>query len=539
MNILLTGATGYVGSCLLGALLRRGHAVRCLVRKAEKLEAILDRLEAEAPSTPSTPSTPAAPPAASLRSQVSIVVGDASDPAALAAACVGVDVAYWLVHSMDRGVDFERADRLAAERFAEAARAARVSRIVYLGGLGAEDDRLSAHLRSRHEVGAILREAGVEVVEFRASIVIGAGSFSFDLVRTLVERLPVMICPAWLATPTQPIAVDDVVAYLVAAAEIPLVPSGKGARNESKIYGIGGPDRVSYGDIMREYARQRGLRRLLIPVPVLTPRLSSLWLALVTPRYSKVGRKLIDGLKNPTVVTDTAAASDFPIRPRSLAVAVHDAMAREDAAFEGRRWADIADAEELPRRYGGRFDGPRLVDHRHARVDVSAEQAFAAVERIGGKHGWYGHEWLWQLRGWLDRLIGGPGMGRGRRDPDRLIAGDVLDCWRVEECLPPRRLRLVAQMRLPGRGWLEFEVVRRDPGPAGGGTVTIHQTAVFDPRGLGGLAYWYSIWPLHELVFGGMLAGIVTWAQKQNDGGGIPVQEADDERSGRAREPSR
>ena len=513
MNILLTGATGYVGSCLVGALLRSGHAVRCLVRKAEKLEAILDRLDAEAPG---------ALPAASLRSQVSVVVGDASDPSALAAACVGVDVAYWLVHSMDQGVDFERADRLAAERFADAARAAGVRRIVYLGGLGAEDDRLSAHLRSRHEVGAILREGGGEVIEFRASIVIGAGSFSFDLVRTLVERLPVMICPAWLATPTQPIAVDDVVAYLVAAADLPAGPAG---RTNSKIYGIGGPERVSYGDIMREYARQRGLRRLLIPVPVLTPRLSSLWLALVTPRYSKVGRKLIDGLKNPTVVTDTAAATDFPIRPRSLAAAVRDAMAREDAAFEGRRWADIADAEELPRRYGGRFDGPRLVDHRHATVDVSPERAFAAIERIGGKHGWYGHEWLWQLRGWLDRLLGGPGMGRGRRDPDRLVAGDVLDCWRVEECAPPRRMRLVAQMRLPGRGWLEFEVVRRDPGPAGGGAVTIHQTAVFDPRGLGGLAYWYSIWPLHELVFGGMLAGIVAWAQGK-DGGGIRAAKA-------------
>ena len=512
MNILLTGATGYVGSCLLEALLHRGHAVRCLVRKAEKLEAILDRIDADGPSAP------AASPAASLRSRVSVVVGDASDPAALAEACVGVDVAYWLVHSMDQGVDFERADRLAAERFAAASRAAGVARIVYLGGLGAEDDRLSAHLRSRHEVGAILREGGVEVVEFRASIVIGAGSFSFDLVRTLVERLPVMICPAWLATPTQPIAVYDVVAYLVAAAELPLGPTSNGSRPESKIYGIGGPDRVSYGDIMREYARQRGLRRLLIPVPVLTPRLSSLWLALVTPRYSKVGRKLIDGLKNPTVVTDTAAASDFPIRPRSLEVAIHDAMAREDAAFEGRRWADIADAEELPRRYGGRFEGPRLVDHRHATVDVSAERAFAAIERIGGRHGWYGHEWLWQLRGWLDRLIGGPGMTRGRRDPDRLVAGDVLDCWLVEECVPPRRLRLVAEMRLPGRGWLEFEVVRRDPGPAGGHAVTVHQTAVFDPRGLGGLAYWYAIWPLHEMVFGGMLAGIVAWAQGEDGG---------------------
>jgi uncharacterized protein YbjT (DUF2867 family) len=505
MRILLTGATGYVGSCLLAALLRRGHEVRCLVRKAAKLEAILGRLEAAGTSSDEGTALPA------LGDTVSVIVGDASDEVALAEACRGVDVAYWLVHSMDRGVDFERADRLAAERFADAARAAGVSRIVYLGGLGAEDDRLSAHLRSRHEVGAILRGTGVEVVEFRASIVIGAGSFSFDLVRTLVERLPVMICPAWLATPTQPIAVDDVVAYLVAAADLSACPAG----NTSRIYEIGGPQRVSYGDIMREYARQRGLRRLLIPVPVLTPRLSSLWLSLVTPRYSKVGRKLIDGLKNPTVVTDRAAETDFPIRPRSLAVAVHDAMAREDAVFEGRRWADIADAEELPRRYGGRFEGPRLVDHRHATVDVTPAEAFAAIERIGGTHGWYGHQWLWNLRGWIDRILGGPGMGRGRRDPDHLVAGDALDCWKVEVCDPPRRIRLVAQMWLPGRGWLEFEVIRRNPSATGEGPVTIHQTAVFDPRGLGGLAYWYAIWPLHELVFGGMLSGIVARAARR------------------------
>jgi uncharacterized protein YbjT (DUF2867 family) len=399
---------------------------------------------------------------------------------------------------MESGVDFERADRLAAERFAAAAREAGVGRIVYLGGLGADDDRLSAHLRSRHEVGAILRAGGHDVVEFRASIIIGAGSFSFDLVRTLVERLPVMICPAWLATPTQPIAIGDVVAYLSAALDLP--PGGP------RIFEIGGPDKVSYGAIMREYARQRGLTRLLIPVPVLTPRLSSLWLKLVTPRYSKVGRKLIDGLKNPTVVTNVAALREFAIQPRDLPTAVRDAMRNEDSDFAGRRWADLADVEDLPHRYGGQTEGTRLVDHRHAVVAVSPDRAFAAIERIGGRHGWYACNWLWSLRGWLDRLIGGPGMSRGRRDPDRLVVGEPLDCWRVEACDRPRRLRLAAEMKMPGRGWLEFEVVPRD------GDVTIHQTAVFDPRGLGGLAYWYAIWPLHELVFRRMLAGIVRQA---------------------------
>jgi len=335
----------------------------------------------------------------------------------------------------------------------------------------------------------------LEVIEFRASIVIGAGSFSFDLVRTLVERLPLMICPAWLATPTQPIAIDDAVAYLSAAIDLPA--SGP------RIFEIGGPDKVSYGAIMREYARQRGLWRVMVPVPVLTPRLSSLWLKLVAPRYAKVGRKLIDGLKNPTVVNSDAAQREFAIMPRGLRAAVSEAVRHEDEEFAGKRWADFADLEELPRRYGGTFEGTRLVDHRHAVVAVSPDRAFAALERIGGPHGWYSCNWLWTLRGWIDRALGGPGMARGRRDPDTLRAGDALDCWRVEVCDPPRRLRLAAEMKMPGRGWLEFEVVPRD------GDVTIHQTAVFDPRGLGGLAYWYAIWPLHEVVFRRMLAGIV------------------------------
>ena len=478
MHILLTGATGYVGGVLLAELERRGHSVRCLARRPAKL------IGKTGPHT-------------------EVMAGDAADAEDLARACAGIDTAYWMVHSMESGVDFERADRLAAELFAAATKAAGVKRIIYLGGLGADDDRLSAHLRSRHEVGAILRAAGLDVVEFRASIVVGAGSFSFDLVRTLVERLPVMICPAWLATPTQPIAITDVVAYLAAAADLPPGPP--------RIFEIGGPDKVSYGGIMQEYARQRGLRRLMIPVPVLTPRLSSLWLKLVTPRYSKVGRKLIDGLKNPTVVTNDLAAREFAIRPRDLATAVREAGEQEDGDFAGKRWADFADAEDLPHRYGGVSEGSRLVDSRHRVVAVSPRQAFAAIERIGGKHGWYAANWLWTLRGWLDRLMGGPGMCRGRHDPDRLRTGDTLDCWRVEICDPPRRLRLAAEMKMPGRGWLEFEVVPRD------GEVTIHQTAVFDPHGLGGLVYWYAIWPLHEFVFRRMVAGIARQAKREEN----------------------
>ena len=469
MRILLTGATGYVGGRLLDDLQARGLPLRCLVRRPARL-------------------------AGRTAATTEVMTGDASEPADLARACAGIDVAYWLVHSMEGGVDFERADRLAAERFAAACAAAGVRRIIYLGGLGADDDRLSPHLRSRHEVGAILRAGGLDVIEFRASIIVGAGSFSFDLVRTLVERLPVMICPAWLATPTQPIAIADVVAYLAAAIDLP--PGGP------RIFEIGGPAKVSYGAIMREYARQRGLRRLLIPVPVLTPRLSSLWLKLVAPRYAKVGRKLIDGLKNPTVVTNDAARREFTLEPRDLPTAIREAVDREDRDFAGKHWAEFTDIDELPHRYGGAAEGTRLVDHRHVVVAVSPERAFAAIERIGGANGWYACDWLWTLRGWIDRALGGPGMSRGRLDPRTLRSGDTLDCWRVEACEPPRRLRLAAEMKMPGRGWLEFEVVPRD------GDVTIHQTAVFDPRGLGGLAYWYAIWPLHEVVFRRMIAGI-------------------------------
>ena len=493
MHVLLTGATGYVGGCLLPELLRRGHAVRCMVRRPEAFREKAVSIAREAGVDVG---------------RIEIVRGDATDEPSLAAACAGIDAAYWMVHSMESGVDFERADRLAAERFAAAAKGAGLKRIAYLGGLGADDDRLSAHLRSRHEVGAILRDASrsasFDVIELRASIVIGPGSFSFDLVRTLVERLPVMICPAWLATPTQPIAIDDVVAYLADSIELPA--------GESRVFEIGGPDVVSYGAIMREYARQRGLRRLMIPVPVLTPRLSSLWLKLVAPRYSKVGRKLIDGLKNPTVVTNHAAGEAFAVRPMDLRAAVREAIRKEDSAFAVRNWADefearaAVDAAATKRRYGGRAEGTRLIDHRTAVVAVPPERAFAAIERIGGAHGWYAFDWLWALRGWMDTLVGGPGMGRGRRDPHRLAVGDTLDCWTVEACEPPRRLRLSAEMKMPGRGWLEFEVVPRD------GDVTIHQTAIFDPKGLGGLAYWYAIWPLHELVFRGMLAGIATAA---------------------------
>ena len=375
-----------------------------------------------------------------------------------------------------------------------------MQRIVYLGALG-QGTRLSRHLASRQEVGRILRESGVPTVEFRASIVIGSGRLSFELVRALVEKLPAMVTPSWVDTPTQPIGIEDLVAYLMAALDLP--------PGESVVYEIGGPDRVSYGDLMREYGRLRELRRVMVRVPVLTPRLSSLWLGLVTPLYARVGRKLIDSLVNRTVVENPAALAAFPIRPRGIREAIARALVREERDIEETRWSDSFSSSGLrAAREGNVRIGSRLIDSRAAIAPVSEGAAFTAVRRIGGDTGWYYANGLWRVRGWLDMLVGGVGMRRGRRDPDLLHAGDTLDFWRVEAVEPGRLLRLSAEMRVPGRAWLQFETT-----PTAGGT-EIRQTAIFDAVGLPGLLYWWALYPIHRRIFAGMLAGIVRKAEQ-------------------------
>jgi hypothetical protein len=338
----------------------------------------------------------------------------------------------------------------------------------------------------------------VPVTELRASIILGSGSLSFELIRALVERLPVMLCPRWVRTPAQPIAIEDVLAYLLAALDLP--EGGDG------IFEIGGADRTSYAGVMQEYARQRRLRRVLVPVPLLTPRLSSLWLGLTTPVYARVGRKLIESVVNETTVHDDRALAVFPIRPMGLRQAIARAIANEDREYAETRWSDaISSAGMLPSWGGMRF-GSRLVDSRTVHVPYPPAVAFAPVKRIGGVAGWYYGDWLWRVRGFLDLLVGGVGLRRGRRHPQDLAVGDALDFWRVEAYEPDRRLRLAAEMKLPGRAWLEFEVA-----PEAGGAM-IRQTAVFDPVGLLGLAYWYGIYPLHARVFAGMLRGIAARA---------------------------
>jgi len=467
--ILLTGATGYVGGRLLRRLEEQGGRVRCLARRPEFLQS-------------------------RVGPQTELARGDVLDVASLPPVMQGVDVAYYLVHSMGSSGNFEEQDRQAAQNFAAAAREAGVRLIVYLGGLGEDVDELSPHLRSRHEVGEILRASSVPVIEFRASIVIGSGSLSFEMIRALVERLPVMITPRWVATPAQPIAINDLLDYLVAALDVKIAGS--------QIIKIGGADQVSYGEIMREYARQRHLRRWMISVPVLTPRLSSLWLALITPLYARVGRKLIDSMRHPTIVRDDAARRLFPIQPQGIHAAIAAALRNEDGDFAATRWSDALSSSGAPRQWGGVRFGTRIVDSRTVSVPASPAAAFAPIRRIGGSTGWYYGQWLWQIRGALDLLVGGVGLPRGRRDPETLAVGDTLDFWRVEAFEPNRRLRLAAEMKLPGRAWLEFEV------QADGPRTTIRQTAIFDPVGLAGLAYWYGLYPLHEFVFAGMLRNI-------------------------------
>jgi uncharacterized protein YbjT (DUF2867 family) len=466
--VLLTGATGYVGGRLLADLERRNMPLRCFTRRPEALRGRM------APST-------------------GIAAGDALDAAAVRQALEGATAAYYLIHSMG-GEDFAARDREAARIFGEAAREAGVRRIIYLGGLGEGASGLSAHLRSRQETGEILRRSGVPVVELRASIVLGSGSLSFEMIRALVERLPVMICPRWVAVETQPIAVEDLIAYLVVALDL--------TEGDERIYEIGGPDRVTYGDLMREYARQRGLKRLLIPVPLLTPRLSSLWLGLVTPVYARVGRKLVDSLRNSTVIRDPAALAAFAVKPRGVREAIARALVNEDEAFARTRWSDAVSSSGLTERYGGDLVGTRLIDSRKTFVPVPAARAFSPIRRIGGDAGWYYGNRLWRLRGSLDLFLGGVGLRRGRRRADELGPGDALDFWRVESFEPDRLLRLRAEMKVPGRAWLQFETT-----PATGGT-EIRQTAIFDASGLLGLAYWYALYPLHHFVFAGMLRGI-------------------------------
>ncbi len=479
MTILVTGATGYVGGRLVPQLLDAGYRVRVLARDPERLQ---DR---------------------PWRARVEIVQGDVLQAETLAPALQGVEVAYYLVHSMSGFTEFHSRDVTAARNFSYAARAANVSRIIYLGGLGNPDEKLSPHLRSRHETGNALRESGVPVTEFRAAIIVGSGSVSFEIIRAMTERVPLMICPRWVYVRVQPIAIRDVLAYLVDALRVP--------ESAGRIIEIGGADTQTYASMMLGYARARGLRRVLIPVPVLTPKLSAYWVHWMTPISANIAHPLIEGLRNEVIVRDDAARRLFPhIQPLDYENALRQALAQLDASQVETSWSDalLSSKGDAPQQKFVYREGI-ITEARQRIVAASPEAVFRVVTGLGGKRGWLYADWLWHIRGALDRLVGGVGLRRGRRHPDELHVGDALDFWRVEKIEPNRLLRLRAEMKSPGPAWLEFRIEPRNDNHT-----RLVQTAFFIPKGLFGLLYWYVLYPLHAVVFSGMIDAIARRAEK-------------------------
>lgn len=479
---LVTGATGYIGGRLVARLLEIGCAVRVLVRDPNRLDP-------------------------QLQAHVDVVTGDVGDPSTVARAAADTDVSYYLIHSMSAGDDFEERDRELASSFAEGAAEGGTGRIVYLGGLGDPDDELSPHLRSRQEVGEILRSGSVPVTELRAAIIIGSGSASFEMLRSLVEVLPAMVVPRWVdRTRCQPIAVRDVLGELVAAAEHGDQPS--------VVLEIGGPDVLTYREMMEVYAEEAGLRRrLIVGVPVLSPTLSSRWVSLVTPLPGQLATTLVDSLMNDVVVLADRPEHlpPPPTAPLSVRASIRRAISQIQDLRIPTRWSGASPAA-LPSPWDPSWSGGTVMEDRKVRVTsaASAEDLFATFAGIGGARGWFAFDRLWWLRGLADQVVGGPGLRRGRRHPDDVRIGEALDFWRVETVEPGRRILLRAEMRLPGHGWLEWAVDDHDDG------VELVQRARFAPRGLWGRLYWTALIPFHGPIFGRLADEIVRRAEERS-----------------------
>ncbi len=470
MTVLVTGATGYIGGRLTARLVERGVPVRVLVRDPRRIRG---RWWAK---------------------QVEVVSGDLFDAASLEAALDGVEQAYYLVHSMTHADDYANRDRIAARNFVHAGRQLR--HCIYLGGLVPEAVEVSEHLNSRGETGAILR-GGLPTTEFRAGPIVGSGSASFEMVRYLTERLPFMIAPKWIRNEVQPIAVRDVLTYLMTARDHP--PSG--------IIEIGGADRLSFADMLHGYAEVRGLRRTIIPVPIFAPRLAALWVDKITPIPRRLAEPLIEGIAHPVVADTRKAREVYPeIQPMAYAVAVQRALARLSEHAVESRWSDALGTDQY---YELRDREGVLEETRAIYVEAQPDQVFRAFCRLGGDQGWLVWNSLWKIRGFIDRMVGGPGLRRGRRDPSWLYLGEAVDFWRVETVERPRLLRLRAEMRIPGKAWLQFTAV-----PEGSGTRLI-QTALFAPRGLFGLLYWYAMYPAHLFIFGDMARALAALAREE------------------------
>ena len=476
--ILVTGATGYIGGRLAPLLLERGHAVRVMVRSRRR---VLSR---------------------PWSADVDIAIGDALKPETLPQAMQGVHTAYYLIHSIAGPSGFEELDLQAASNFGQAAREAGVQRIIYLGGLGDPQADLSPHLRSRQQTGDALRESGVSVTEFRAAVIVGSGSISFEMIRHLAERLPLMVCPKWVYSRIQPIAIDDLLEYLVSALKVP--------ESHGRTIEIGGADVTTYRGLMLGYARARGLRRLLIPVPVLTPRLSSYWVHWMTPIPAKITRALVEGLRNEVVVTNVLSHTLFPhVKPRNYSSSIDSVIRDLDEGRIDTSWSDASDPTDDEENHV-RLESRQgvIIESRRRPVNAAPEAVYKVVSGIGGRRGWFFANWTWSLRGMVDRLLGGAGLRRGRRHPDNLRVGDAIDFWRVESIEPDRLIRLKAEMKLPGRAWLQYEI-RESPN----GTTQLEQTAAFIPKGLPGLLYWYSLYPIHAWIFSGLIKSIARRAE--------------------------
>ncbi len=480
MNILVSGASGYIGSQLVPELLKAGHYVVCMGRNARQLTRKFPR-------------------------HVHVVEADALRPETLDGIFRGIDVAYYLIHSLGAGEHrFRQTDQTAARKFATAAKAAGVKRIVYLGGLGDHNSALSAHLRSRQETSRTLCQYGPPLTEFRSAVVIGAGSTSFEMVRYLTERVPIMICPRWVTTRVQPIAVSDVITYLVAALAVP--------ESSGQSIDIGSPSIETYRTMMLKYAKQRGLRRPLLQVPVLTPRLSSYWVDLFTPISPSISRPLIEGLRSEVVCRNNLAQELFPgIQPLTYEAALERALGELDLTELIERV--IEEWSERKPSFGRQFIEYEgwVADIREGQVAAPVPRVFKVVEGIGGRRGWYYATALWRLRALLDRAIGGAGMGEGRYDPDKLQPGDKLDFWEVDEIESGRRLRLKARMKVPGEAYLQFETFAE-----ANGTTCLRSVALFRPLGLAGRLYWWILMPVHKIIFSGLNAAIRTRATRKS-----------------------
>lgn len=485
-RILVTGATGYVGGRLVPRLLERGCTVRCLARNPY----ILHGRGWEG---------------------AEIVQGDALEPQSLVHVLKDIDTAYYLIHSLLHGKRwFEGYDRVAAANFAHAAKKSGVKRIIYLGGMGAEEDELSPHLYSRHEVGRILRLSGIPITEFRAAIIVGSGSISFEIIRYITERVPVMICPKWINTRCQPIAINDVLSYLIAALDEP--------KCVGKTFEIGGGDVLTYKNMLLEYARLRGLKRYVISLPLLKRSYAAFWAGVITPVPSSIVRTLIEGLKNDVICTNNLALRTFSIKPMIYQEAVELALKRISEGKVETIWSNSPSLLRPGMDYAHALETREgmIIETNQEEVDAPPSEVFNTFSGLGGQRGWLFANWAWRLRAVLDRIFGGLGMRRGRRDPDRVIPGDVVDFWRVETVKRDRLIRLYAEMKLPGRGWLQFEAL---PKTGDESRTILTQTVFFEPKGLMGHLYWYALYPFHVLIFSHMCKRIkrfseLSWGRK-------------------------